>query len=83
MQTKLTLRLDEQLIVQAKAYAAGEGRSLSELVSVYFSRLSADPSQAVNAEEKSVLRTSSLRGLLAGKGFNESDYALHLEQKYK
>ena len=83
MQTKLTLRLDEALIMQAKEYAAGQGRSLSELVSVYFSRLSAGASQGSNPEGKTVLRTSSLRGLLSGKGLNESDYTLHLEQKYQ
>ncbi len=83
MQTKLTLRMDEKLIMQAKEYAAGEGRSLSELVSVYFARLSAGAPQTVTPEKKTVMRTSSLKGLLAGKGFNESDYALYLEQKYQ
>ena len=39
MNTKLTLRMDENLIAQAKAYAAQEGRSLSDLVGTYFARL--------------------------------------------
>lgn len=39
MNTKLTLRMDENLLAQTKAYAAKEGRSLSELVGTYFSRL--------------------------------------------
>ena len=38
MNTKLTLRMDENLIAQAKAYAAQEGRSLSDLVGTYFAR---------------------------------------------
>lgn len=43
MQTKLTLRLDAALIRQAKAYAERDGRSVSELVASYFSRLMAEP----------------------------------------
>ena len=39
MQTKLTLRLDEELIDDAKRYAAMHGRSLSQLVADYFSAL--------------------------------------------
>ena len=38
MSTKLTLRLDAELIEAAKAYAAQEGRSVSELVAGYFAR---------------------------------------------
>jgi len=41
MNTKLTLRLDEELIVKAKAYAERSGKSVSGLVSDYFSMLTA------------------------------------------
>ncbi len=41
MNAKLTLRLDDALIASAKAYAAQQGRSLSEIVGQYFTRLSA------------------------------------------
>ena len=36
MQTKLTLRLEDQLIEQAKSYAAHAGKSVSQIVSDYF-----------------------------------------------
>ena len=38
MQTKLTLRLDDQLINRAKAFASQTGKSVSQLVAVYFAR---------------------------------------------
>ena len=39
MQTKLTLRLDDELIDRAKEYAARTGRSVSQLVADYFALL--------------------------------------------
>ena len=39
MQTKLTLRLDDQLIARAKAFARERGLSLSELVADFFEQL--------------------------------------------
>ena len=59
MNTKLTLRMDENLVAQAKAYAAKEGRSLSELVSAYFARL-AEPKKS--AEAKAYSPTTALTG---------------------
>lgn len=39
MKTKLTLSLEKEVIEQAKLYAKGTGRSLSEMVENYFKRL--------------------------------------------
>ena len=39
MQTKLTLRLEDHLIAQAKDYAQASGKSLSQMVAEYFARL--------------------------------------------
>ena len=36
MQTKLTLRLEDQLIKDAKQYARQSGKSLSQMVAEYF-----------------------------------------------
>jgi len=41
MQTKLTLRLDDDLIERAKVYAKGAGSSVSQLVADYFAVLDA------------------------------------------
>lgn len=40
MQTKLTLRVDEQLIERAKAIAKANGTSVSRMVEAWFARLS-------------------------------------------
>jgi len=42
MQTKLTLRLDEDLIAGAKAFAQRSGRSVSQIVADYFALLDAE-----------------------------------------
>jgi Family of unknown function (DUF6364) len=81
--TKLTLRLDEALITQAKEYAAKEGRSVSELVASYFARLT-EPVPAKPADPSAPApRRSSLRGILAGSILDESDYYKYLERKYQ
>lgn len=79
MQSKLTLRLDSELIEQAKAYARSTGRSVSELVAGYFALLGRE----VAAEEASVpAAVRSLHGRLAGADADERDYRAHLEAKY-
>jgi hypothetical protein len=44
MQTKLTLRLDDQLIADAKRWSRDHGISLSALVANYLARLPAESS---------------------------------------
>lgn len=85
MNTKLTLRLEEGLIAQAKVYAAKEGRSLSDLVASYFVRLSSDSNASSNSLKpaKSYAKTDQLVGALAAAKLDESDYKKHLASKYK
>lgn len=52
MPTKLTLRLDEALIHRAKLYAAGQDRSLSQLVADYFAHLAVKPAGAGKARRR-------------------------------
>jgi Family of unknown function (DUF6364) len=79
MHTKLTLRLDEELIERAKSHARRSGRSVSQLVSDYLEmllqpeRLRARPLTPI---------VESLRGVLAGSGLDEEDYRRYLEEKY-
>ena len=78
MQTKLTLRLEDQLIDQAKFYAANVGKSLSQVVADYFKFL------ATNKEKDSTPSgpiTQSLRGLLRNSTLDENDYKKYLEEK--
>lgn len=61
MQTKLTLRLEEELIDQAKEYAEKTGKSVSQLVADYF-QLLAGRKEAPPQQSAPVTR--SLRGIL-------------------
>jgi hypothetical protein len=79
MQTKLTLRLEDTLIKQAKAYARSRGKSLSQLVADYFVLLGTEMEPA---EPPLGPMTRSLRGALRGSGVDAQDYRKHLEEKY-
>ena len=79
MQTKLTLRLEEDLINQAKEYAAGEGKSISKIVADYFSLL-VRQNQTTDSELPPITR--SLIGILSSSSIEESDYRKYLEEKY-
>ena len=79
MQTKLTLRLEEQLIEQAKSYAARSGKSISQIVADYFKLITSAPSKS---PQQSPPITESLRGLLRGSDLDESDHRKHLEEKH-
>ncbi len=79
MQTKLTLRLEEDLIQQAKSYASRRGQSLSQFVAEYFALLMSDDER--DGPELSPV-TRSLRGALRASGVDEKDHRKHLEEKY-
>ena len=79
MQTKLTLRLEDQLIEQAKSYAAHAGKSVSQIVADYFKLLTAEKSKSVSP---STPVTRSLRGLLRESKLDEKDYKKYLEEKH-
>lgn len=78
MNTKLTLRLDDELIGRAKRHSAKSGKSVSKLVSDYFALID-DESVATDITS----RVRSLRGALAGSGLDERDYRRHLEEKHR
>ena len=84
MQTKLTLRVDDRLVRQAKAYAHHQGKSVSGIVADYFARLG---SKSVPAHESLSPAVRSLSGALAGKGVStkdsKEDYRRHLREKHR
>lgn len=82
MHTKLTLRLETDLIEQAKQYAARKGKSVSQMVAEYFCMVGQGKASAKGAEEPMPPITAKLRGILAGHGIDSSDYKNHLEQRY-
>ena len=80
MQTKLTLRVDDRLVRQAKAYALRRGKSVSGIVADYFTRLNGKPALK-NETLSPVVR--SLSGALAGKRVSEDDYRRFLREKHR
>ena len=89
MQTKLTLRMDKELIKQAKSYAKNRGKSLSELVADYLAALDLgifQKSQDAKPEATPPI-TASLWGILAGdpteSALDEDDYRSYLEKKHQ
>lgn len=98
MKTKLTLRLDEDVIGRAKAYAAARGTSLSALTENYF-RLVASEAAVQGGDGSSVKAdadtpvddwrsglpplTRSLVGIAAGSDADEDDYKRHLAEKHR
>lgn len=79
MQTKLTLRLDDELIRRAKRAAARSGKSVSALVADYLTLLDAPPDD--NPAELTP-RVRGLLGALAGHDLGIEDYRRHLEEKH-
>ncbi len=85
MQTKLTLRIDEDLIVKGKREAAKRGMSLSQLVAEL---LKVMPDQEENWESELTPWTRSLMGVLEGEYTHKSDqeireeYISYLEEKH-
>ena len=75
MHSKLTLRLDDSLIKQAKIYAKQHDKSLSQVVADYFQALTRE----TNDLEASPI-TKSLVGVLGNT--DVEDYKKHLEEKY-
>ena len=75
MQTKLTLRLEEELIGVAKEFARSRGKSVSRIVADYFALLGRGRE---GPEISPTVRT--MRGSL--RGVNAEDYRRYLEDKY-
>ena len=81
MNTKLTLRLDESLVRQAKAEAKRRGKSVSGMVAEYFDSLGAASEQPAPGTLPPI--TSSLAGIAAGCSLSIEDYRLHTRTKHE
>lgn len=79
MYTKLTLRLDEDLIRSAKKYANTTGKSVSQMVADYFYLL--DKKVIKNPEQLTPI-VKTLKGSLKNTVIEENDYKKYLEDKY-
>jgi hypothetical protein len=79
MNTKLTLRLDDDLIKSAKEYAVITGKSVSRIVADLFEIIKNEKLQ-----EKASLPPTvrSLRGVLNHSKVEHKNYKQYLEEKY-
>jgi len=77
MQTKLTLRMESELIERAKQHAKQQGKSLSQVVADYFAVFTQDKNRKSIAPV-----TQSLVGVLKESGLDQEDYKEYLEEKY-
>ncbi|MBP1778832.1 MAG: hypothetical protein H6Q86_4843 [candidate division NC10 bacterium] len=80
MNTKLTLRLNRELIRRAKAHSRRTGKSVSALVGDFFSLLSEHQPAADSAPTP---RVRSLIGVLKNARVTEQDYRKHLAEKHQ
>ena len=80
MQTKLTLRIEDTLIKQAKSYAKKSGKSLSKIVADYFTLLNKNEILEHDSELTPLVR--SLKGILGSSQASIEDYKRYLEDKY-
>ena len=82
MNTKLTLKLNEEVIAKAKAYASNKKMSLSRIVEAYLQHLTSEKENAdfeISPFVKSIATGTQIPSDLDYK----SDYANHLSDKYK
>jgi len=78
MGDKLTLRIDEKLIVKAKRIAKRSGKSVSKMITDYFKILDEKTLKESNLPPI----TKSLHGIIKKTNINEDDYKKYLEDKY-
>jgi hypothetical protein len=82
METKLTLKLDQSIIEQAKKYAISRKKSLSRIVEDYFKGLGFQ--ETIDEIEINPI-VKELSGIISENEISnwKDDYINHLEQKYE
>jgi hypothetical protein len=80
MHTKVTIRLDRELLRRAQAYARRAHKSISTIVAEYFASLDGDKA---GKETRLPPKVRSLRGALRDRGVSEDDYGTHVAEKHR
>lgn len=82
METKLTLKLDKNIILKAKKYAKKRNISISKIVENYFENLTAEDN---SIDEKITPLVKELSGVIdeAAIDNHKQDYSDYLTEKYK
>ena len=78
MNMKLTLRMDDALIRQAKLAAEKRGKSVSRMVAEFFGT----SGERAKAGQEYPPVTASLLGVLREKSVDEGAYKRHLREKH-
>ncbi len=78
MKTKLTLRIEKDLIENVKELSQKKGKSISKIVENYFKLILKDKEK----NEELTPTVKKLKGVLKDKKISEEDYKKHLEEKY-
>ncbi len=78
MKTKLTLRMEKDLIESIKEFSQKKGQSVSKIVENYFKLILKDKEK----NEELTPTVKKLKGILKDKKISEEDYKKHLEEKY-
>ena len=81
MHTKLTLRLEADLVQRAKSFAKKTGKSVSRIVADYFTVLERPPRREKPASWPPLVR--SLKGSLRRARVDEKDYQRYRQEKYR
>lgn len=81
MHTKLTLRLEEDLVQRAKSFAKKTGKSVSRIVADYFTILELPPRRDKPVSWPPLVR--SLKGSLRRARVDEKDYQRYRQEKYR
>ncbi len=79
MNSKLTLRMDDNLIESAKEHSAKTGKSVSRIVADLFEMIKNEKSKN---EIMLTPAVRSLKGALKGGSGDEKEYHRYLEEKY-
>jgi len=79
MTVELTLKIEENLVNQAKKFSNKTGIPISQLVADYFALLDLD---SIKKESELTPLVRSLLGSLRGSKVTEQDYREYLEEKY-
>ena len=80
MQTKLTLRIDDELIFRAKQYSKVRGKSISRIVADYLALVSSDKH---DDDIELTPRVRALLGALSGSESSIDEYHRHLVEKHR
>jgi hypothetical protein len=82
MDTKLTLKLNKQIIEKAKEYASNKQMSLSRIVESYLQSLTTEKNEK-NFEISPFVRSIATGVEIPGDLEMKDEYSEHLLQKYK